>query len=420
MHKRIFLLLLTVFCFSCKEKTAPKPLSTISITTDSLTTALTGLAEKGTIQGFGVAIVNQDSTLYAKGYGIAKREEATPYTENTLQNIASISKTLIGVALLKAQEMDKLNMDDPIDQYLPFDIANPFYPEEAITIRHLATHTSTIQDGDLYSEKSYVLENSEDIALAKSFGGSEAFNLPDAEIPMGEFLENFLATNGAWYTTSSYLRTKPGKRYEYTNVGATLAAYIIERATAQSYADFTTQYILKPLGTDASGWTATAIDSTQRTDLFTVEGKKIPNYKLVTYPDGGLITSVDDMAKFLSELIRGYSGLGTLLSAASYQELFTAFLTAANFEEERDTDRPYDDEYNSGLFMGHTPIGHIGHMGGDPGVSTFMFFNPETKIGRLLFVNTDLDAKGAEQFYAIWEQLGAFEQALNTNKGTVK
>ncbi|WP_431129901.1 serine hydrolase domain-containing protein [Flagellimonas flava] len=337
-----------------------------------------------------------------------------PYTKNTLQNIASVSKTMIGLALLKTQEMGELNLDDPINDYLPFKVFNPYHPEATITIRHLATHTSSIQDGDLYGAKSYIMENANDATLAKSLPSSEEFNLPEDEIEMGVFLKNFLAEEGAWFDKANYLESRPSELYEYTNVGATLAAYIIERSTNQSYAQFTTQHILKPLGMSSSGWKTSNVDQSKRTHLFTIDRKRIPDYRLITYPDGGLITSIDDKAKYLSELIRGYHGKGELLSKESYEQFFSEFLSEENFEEEQDTDRPFDDEYNSGLFIGHTPIGYLGHMGGDPGVSTFMFFNPKTKIGKLLFVNTDLDATGAEQFYAIWDTLGEYELRLNS------
>lgn len=415
MNRALFVLFTTVCCFSCKQKMETSVASQMIGLKDSLTIELNGFLEQGHINGFGVAIVNRDTTLYRKGFGYTRSQEKVPYTENTLQNIASVSKTLIGVALLKAQEMGKLDMNDPINQYLPFKVVNPFNLEVVITIKHLATHTSGIKDGDLYGSKSYIMANAGDEELAKSLPSSKEFNLPHNDMEMGAFLKNFLSEQGDWYDKSNYLKNKPGERYEYTNVGATLAAYIIELATGQTYATFTTQHILNPLKMSGSGWTFDTVDTSKLTKLYTVDGKEIPRYRLITYPDGGLITSVADKAKYLSELIRGYSGNGRLLSKSSYEQLFLELLTKDNFEEERDTKRPFDDEYNSGLFIGHTPIGYIGHMGGDPGVSTFMFFNPKTKIGKLLFVNTDLDQKGAEQFYAIWDTLGEYEIALNNS-----
>lgn len=402
-----------LFLVSCNQKTSRSKEPNTMVLQDSLTMELNNLLKQGYINGFGVAIVNNDTTLYTQGFGLSRIKEKVPYTKNTLQNIASVSKTMIGLALLKTQEMGELNLDDPINDHLPFKVFNPYHPEATITIRHLATHTASIQDGDLYGAKSYIMENANDEALAKSLPSSEEFNLPEAAIEMGTFLKNFLAEDGAWFDKANYLENSPGELYEYTNVGATLAAYIIERSTNQSYAQFTTQHILKPLGMSSSGWKVSNIDSSKRTHLFTIDGKKIPDYSLITYPDGGLITSVDDKAKYLIELIRGYYGAGKLLSKESYKQFFSEFLSEDNFEEVRDTNRPFDDEYNSGLFIGHTPMGYLGHMGGDPGVSTFMFFNPKTKIGKLLFVNTDLDATGAKQFYAIWDKLGEYEIKLN-------
>ena len=90
--------------------------------TDSLTKELTELSNKNSIVGFSVAFVNRDSILYAKGFGYSDKEKKKLYTKNTVQPIASISKTLAGVALMKAQEMGKLNLDDDINKYLPFKI----------------------------------------------------------------------------------------------------------------------------------------------------------------------------------------------------------------------------------------------------------------------------------------------------------
>ncbi|WP_350284483.1 serine hydrolase domain-containing protein [uncultured Croceitalea sp.] len=411
--KRAFLYISIVFSiFSCKPKDSFKKTTSFDALKDSLSYELREIHQQGGFYGFGVAIVNQDSTLYAEGFGYSALDTERPYTKNTLQNIASVSKTLIGISLLKAQEMGKLKISDPVNQHLPFEVINPLHPKDTITIQHLATHTSSIQDGDLYGQKSYILKHSEDLERAKSMPSAEEFNTPAADIAMDVFLKNFLSTEGEWYQDANFLKSRPGQFYEYTNVGATLAAYIIEVTTGMSYADFTETHILKPLKLDASGWTTSAIDTANLTQLFTVDGQQIPDYKLITYPDGGLITSVDDKAKYLSELIKGYAGNGTLLTSKSYEQFFTEFLSEKNFEEERDTDRPFDDEYNSGLFIGHSPIGYIGHMGGDPGVSTFMFFNPKTKVGKLFFVNTDLDSKGAKQFYAVWDKLAEYEEKL--------
>ncbi|MEM8909883.1 MAG: serine hydrolase domain-containing protein [Bacteroidota bacterium] len=221
-----------------------------------------------------------------------------------------------------------------------------------------------------------------------------------------------LDEKGKWYSKSVYLNEPPGKTFEYTNVGATLAAHIIEVATGEAYHDFTTKHILTPLGMNNSGWSFDKVDFSQHTKLYATEQAQIPFYSLITYPDGGLITSIDDLSQYLVELIRGYAGKGTLLTPSSYQEIFKPQLSETHFKE-RDNDRPYDDEYNAGIFMGFTPNGHIGHTGGDPGVSTFMFFNPELKIGRILMINTNLiNDKGVQQYFSIWDKLEEYQLQL--------
>lgn len=125
---------------------------------DSITIELTKLSKNINLVGFGVAIVNKDSIVYAKGFCYADKDTKSPYTIQTVQPIASISKTLIAVALMKAQEMGKLHLNDNINDYLPFKIYNPNFPNENITIQQLANHTSSILDGDTY-DRTYIFKN---------------------------------------------------------------------------------------------------------------------------------------------------------------------------------------------------------------------------------------------------------------------
>ncbi|MEL7271654.1 MAG: serine hydrolase domain-containing protein [Bacteroidota bacterium] len=419
--KRVpYLIILSIVFFSCKKEASTNSITELEALQDSISRTLTEIHRQGGIKGFGVAIVNADTTLYSEGFGYATLDSTKAYTKHSLQNIASVSKTLIGISLLKAQEMQKLNLDDPVNDYLPFEVSNPYHPEDTITIKQLATHTSSIQDGDLYDTTSYILKNGADTVIVQSMPRVDGFNPPSANMDMGTYLEKFLSQEGEWYQPIHFLEQRPGQFYEYTNIGATLAAYIIERATETSYSDFTQTHILTPLGLTSSGWNSAALDTTKLTQLFTDQGRQIPNYTLITYPDGGLITSADDKAKYLSEIIKGYSQEGTLLSKESYSLFFSKFLSESHFKEGRDTERPFDDEYNSGLFVGHTPNGQIGHTGGDPGVSSFMFFNPDTGIGKLLFINTDLNQKTADQFFAIWDTLASYEQRLDEQAGKIK
>jgi len=378
-----------------KNTSNPNRLSEINLE-DSLTNELCQIYDEGHICGFAVAIVTQETTVYKNGFGFADKNLNIKYTTSTIQNVASISKTLIGIALLRAQEMGKLKLDDPINKYLPYEVVNPNFPNQKITIRQLATHTSSIKDTETYGGKAYVLKD--DINTIPDL--YVKLNHPGMYLPMFDFLKKTLPKSGEWYKNEGYASYKPGSVFEYSNIGATLAAIILERATGKSYDNFTSRYILQPLRMFSSGWSFEKIDLSKFSRLYLNQDKEIPLYKLITYPDGGLLTSVDDLSKYLSELIKGYMGAGQLLTRDSYNTLFTAQLKPDNFLS-------FDGE-NEGIFIKFLPSGLIGHTGSDPGVSTYMFFNPETKTGKILLVNTELDSAGRSEYDAILAKLDKY------------
>jgi len=404
----IFLSIILLLCQTClSSEEALKNRELKYSFADSLTNELTEISKTGYMNGFGVAIVNQLQTVYQMGFGYADKRLNAKYSIHTVQNIASVSKTLIGIALLKAQEMGKLNLDDDINLFLPFKVINPYHPQAIITLRHLATHTSTIKDTDFYASKSYIL-------VDDWFGANAnlkldvTLNSPSTHLSMLDFLKNVLLESGDWYKKEGFLSNKPGTMFEYSNVGATLAALILEIATGESYTSFTTKYILRPLNMSSTGWSFGTIDRSRHTKLYSKMKAEIPFYRLITFPDGGLLTSVNDLSKYLNELIKGYSGEGKLLGSDSYRQLFTPQLTPLNF-----TGSPVE---NCGIFIKITPDGLIGHDGQDPGVNTGMYFNPATKIGAILFVNTDLDSEGEKQYRSILKILEKYEHILGNQK----
>ena len=368
-----------------------------------LTSELQQISANGNLVGFSVAIVNADGTLYEDGFGFADKKANKKYTENTLQNIGSISKTFIGVALLKAQELGKLTLDDPINDYLPFKVVHPKFKNTPITIRQLASHTSGIKDPAEYEGKGYILKDAENGAAKVNAN----FREPNKMMPHGDYLKAILSTDGQWYKKKTFSKYPPGGMFNYSSIGAGLAAYVLEQATGESFPEFTKKHIFDLLDMNGSGWSFDTIDFSKHSKLYADADTELAFYTLINYPDGGLITSAHDLAKYLSEIIKGYAGNGTMLSAESYKELFTPQLTD-EYHKDR-SDKEYNDEYNMGVFMGMSSKGQIGHTGGDPSVVTHMFFNENTKTGKLLLVNTDLDKESVQDFIAIWRALMAHE-----------
>ena len=345
--------------------------------------------------------------IYDKGFGFTDIEQNKAFTSNTTQNIASISKTLIGISLLKAQELGKLNINDHINKYLPFKIINPNHPETPILIKHLAYHTSSIIDLDEVYAKSYVLTKNKH---ADNEGVYDYFNKPETNISLLSFIQNSLTPNGKWYTKNTFTNAQPGEKREYSNIAAALCALVIESATGQDYRSFTKDYILKPLKMTSSGWTSTDIESTKRSRLFANKEKMIAEYSLITYADGGFLTSGRDLGLYLSELINGYAGNGKLLNKESYKKLFEKQQSLNN---EKTEDYGIFIEFRDGFLNIKNEM--IGHNGSDPGVFTAMYFNPKTKIGKIVLVNTDTDFTDNvwPEIEQIWKTVSEYEDIMN-------
>ena len=413
MKKLAIILTIGITFLSCNQskKNTNKPKSENQRAKDALTAELDSIQINGQINGFAVAMVNQNGVLYEKGFGLANLETNEKYSENTIQHIASVSKTLIGIALMKAKEMGKLNLDDPIQDYLPFNVINPKYAKERITIRQLATHTSGINDTEeQYMERAWILTKNQDLTKVSTDYPAQKLNPAELDIPMEKYLKGYLEINGPYYQDNNYINFKPGVRYNYSNVGATLCALVIEKATKQAFDSFTKEHVLGPLGMNATAWSLGDVDIKKHSRLYRNGNTLLPFYTAITYPDGMLISSSSDMAKYLVELIKGYCGNGTLLSKESYQEFFKEQLEEQNFES-RNPDHPYDGDYSPALFIGHSALGYVGHSGGDAGVGTWMYFDKKKKTGRYIVINTDMgnDERVKElEYYAIWDKMNEY------------
>ncbi len=401
--KKLLLICMSVLFVSCKQQEQKEDKF------QSLTNELNEISKKGIIHGFSVAIANEEKIVYEKGFGFSDIANKKTYNSNTLQKIGSVSKMFIGLSLLKAQELGKLNLDDPINQYLDFDVTNPNFPEEKITIRQLANHTSSITDTDFYDANTYVLKED------NGFNGidimKEVFKPSTNHTSMSDFLKKILLKESKSYSEKVFTNEKPGTKFNYTNVGAALGAYVLERATGETFPNFTKQYIFAPLKMTSSGWSYETVDTTKISNLY-YGNTEVPVYRLQAYPDGGLYTSSHDLGLLLNELIKGQFGKGQLLKKENYQQLFGSTDFIASVDQFKKENPALSVHYNEGLFTGKTEAGNFGHTGGDFGLVSLFFFNAHNKQGRVLIVNTHVEPSDEEllnTLWSIWDKLDGYK-----------
>ncbi|MET0556852.1 MAG: serine hydrolase domain-containing protein [Vicinamibacteria bacterium] len=352
------------------------------------------MSEAG-FRGLAAAVIVDRQVVWTKGYGFADWQRKQPFTPGAIMNVASISKPFTGVAMMRAVQDGKLALDADINTYLPFRVVNPHHPAEKITLRHLATHTSGIVDRDEVYSGAY------------HFGG-------DSPEPLARFLEQYFRPDGAHYSRANFIDAKPGAMREYSNIGAALAGYIVERAAGEPLNVYTRKHIFTPLGMTDSGWFLSEVDRAKHSTLFVAQdGFAIPiqHYGLTTYPDGGVRTSAADLSKFFVALLNGgeYQG-ARILDAGTTAEMTRFQFTDAN----RPQNFPAADG-NSGLFWRTKFNGtRVGHGGNDPGVRADMLAVPSGEVGVVLLVNTSTSSEGPGQkaYGAVFNALWTYAESL--------
>jgi CubicO group peptidase (beta-lactamase class C family) len=345
--------------------------------------------------GLGAAILVDRRVVWMKGYGFADKERGVPFTPQTIMNIGSISKTFTGVALMRAVEEKRVSLDEDVNRYLPFKVVNPFFPQERITLRHLATHTSGIADRWEVYERTY------------HYGG-------DSPEPLGDFLRSYFTADGRNYSKENFLDARPGTHREYSNIAAGLAGYIVEIATGEKLNVYTRRHLFAPLGMDDTGWFLSEIPAASYSKLYISQGGVVPIqlYGMTTYPDGGVRTSVADLSKlFLALLNDGeYEGV-RVLERASVEEMLRFQYTEASKPD--NVNLTGEDSVNSGIFWATKRDGtRIGHNGSDPGVRTVMLSDLRREVGVILFSNTSLCDHEMKAYFAVLEELWKHGTAL--------
>jgi CubicO group peptidase (beta-lactamase class C family) len=329
---------------------------------------------------------------------MADIKKGIPFSPESINWVASISKTFVALSILKLVEQGKLNLDQPINQILPYSIVNPHFPKIPITVRHLVTHTSGIIDDAFVPY--YIGEA--DICIvndSKQYDSLPAYLQPNLayfrmgkKISLDEHIQKYTQPKASWYTDSTFLNKEPGKYFQYSNLGAAIAARIVEIKSGLSFIDFTKKYIFQPLEMKQTGWNFEDVDAKLVSKIYAQNDEQKPTsvvehpqYYMTNYPVSGLKTNATDLSKYLIEMIKGANGQGKLLQQSSYQILFKPQLNCDGLNK---TDTSiFNSKFNIATLWSVSAKGTVLHFGGNTGVYSFIYFNPKTKKGALAIAN---------------------------------
>jgi len=260
-----------------EEKAAPPPAPALRVTPqltqEDLEAFLDGFIpielQRDDIAGAVVAVVKDGKVLFAKGYGYAEVKTRKPVTvDATLFRPGSISKTFTWTAVMQLVEQGKIDLNRDVNDYLDFKIPATF--GKPITMKDLMTHTPGFEE----TLKELFVANAADMRPLQQYVQT---HMPQEIFP-------------------------PGTTPAYSNYGATLAGYIVQRVSGMPFDDYIEQNIFVPLGMTHSTFRQPLPANLKplMSEGYNKVSQPPKDFEFVqAWPAGSLATTADDMSHFM-------------------------------------------------------------------------------------------------------------------------
>jgi CubicO group peptidase (beta-lactamase class C family) len=308
--------------------------------------AITATMSRESIPGVAVAIGRADRVVFERGYGLADLENFVPVKASTVFRLASISKPITAVAVMQLAEKGALQINEPIQKYVPNFPPKP----HAVTAAQLMAHLGGIR---------HYRQDYSDFDSTKHYD-----NVADA-------IEIF---------ANDPLVHEPGTKYLYTTYGYSLLGAAVQTASGQPYSEYVTERVLRP-----AGMLNTQPDNTWALILNRVRGYskqsdgRLRNCNLADtsnkIPGGGWSATAGDMVRFAQAFQSG-----KLVSAATRD----AMLARQKLKDGSTS------SYGYGFFLDQVdgrPV--YGHTGGQQGTSTVMIATRDGEWSVAALANLD-------------------------------
>lgn len=314
------------------------------------------------VVGASVAISSNDMAVrYAASFGFADLKQQRKLTVDTPMHLASISKLFTASALVQLFERHGYDLHGNIDDFIDFPVRNPHHPDIPITPHQLLTHTSSISD-----------EGYGDV----SFEG-------DPKQSLSNFLRDYLVKGGSAYSPKrSFLKAKPGTKWDYSNVAVALAGYVVESVSKQSFSSYVGENIFAPLGVDNAHWYIRELAPDVLAKPYRFENGAFAELPQEGYPDvpaGMLRCSVTDLAKSLHAMLGRETDKKAILSPRAVAEMLRRQVDPKVY--------PYQ-----GLgWTEEETKNHkvVGHTGSDNGASNMVALTKDQSQAVALLMNVD-------------------------------
>ena len=262
---------------------------------DQLDNKIEALMAEGDIPSLATAILVNDEIMWIRGYG----------EQDTLEkrhDIASITKSFVATAVLQLYDQGLIDLDDDVNQYLPFDVRHPDYPDVPITIHMLLSNRSCLAHKTVQYDAYLMDPDLRRWWLAMvDLDTDEEFDT----LTYPEFMADYLDPEGDYFQPKVWSDYPPGSQFVYSTPGFDLLGYLVEHVSGQPFNDYLNENIFAPLR--MTNTTATPLDNPERIALpyeriygvLTKTNVELPLSQRLIIGGGGLYSTADDLANFL-------------------------------------------------------------------------------------------------------------------------
>ncbi|MDX1477734.1 MAG: serine hydrolase domain-containing protein [Saprospiraceae bacterium] len=322
--------------------------------------ALTGEWWSDDAPGGVILVMKGEETVYQRVGGLADLGTGTPIDVQTIFNTGSISKTFVANAILILHEEGKLSIDDPLSRYFD-DFADPKIAE-AVTIRHLLSHTSGLPD-------------------SRNVRADPAFYMTARD-----------TANFAPLKQTRDFKFEPGSRFEYSNPAYNGLALIVERVSGRKWQDFIRDRIFRPAGMQRSTITDGPHPATGVAHAYEPDGEGgYAEYDYGEFPtfaasgNGGVWCSIGDLVKYERAL-----QAGKIISPELLQESRTPW-HPDNWSASNDPQIGYS--WFIDLQNAHTGGKIVYHTGSQGGFRAFHIWIPDRDVIFCALFNQPFDSR---------------------------
>jgi len=340
------------------------------------------LIENNSLPSLAACVVKDDSIMWSRNYGFSNQENATRVDEGTIYHIGSISKLFIVTAIMQLEEAGDINLDEDISNFLPIVFRHPDFPDIPITARMLLTHVAGLSWPGSYDGEQ---------------GMWNRFPL-DGGPPPWEWIPQFLIPSGEHYDANLWKPISPGSYEFYSNIGACVAAYIVEIVSGQNFREYCRNQIFGPLNMQNTSYFYGDLEGAKIALMYSKHNVRSFYFENRVYVAGGVKTSVRDLSLYARCILnKGVLNGQRILSESSVDSMLEIQNPASG----------------RCLIWKAYPDGWFGHTGGLVlGTSTSLVIHPDTKRGIIIFTNTHSGAvtPGGEVFSIVKQKANEYAE----------